>query len=282
MKMRNSVVCLLCAMPVALWAQARTQTVVLRDGTQVTGRIVRATTYDITVRDQSQKLRRFNFDQLASINFYDLQNSSRGDVYNGAPQGTYRNQNPGQRPPDYNAGNNDTGNYRYGSISLRAGSEITVRTNETIDSGQANQERSYSAQVDRDVADDNGNVLIPRGAAAVLVVRNIGDNRIALDLQSVTVNGDRYVLNSEQVTQAGRQGVGSNRRTGEFVGGGAVLGTLLGAIAGGGKGAAIGALAGGGAGLGAEVLTKGDRVRVPAETILNFRLENAVRFNTVR
>jgi len=58
-----------------------------------------------------------------------------------------------------------------------------------------------------------------------------------------------------------------------MVGGGALLGTLLGAIAGGGKGAAIGLLAGAAAGGTAQVLTKGREVRVPAETVLTFRLD---------
>ena len=50
------------------------------------------------------------------------------------------------------------------------------------------------------------------------------------------------------------------------VGGGAVLGTLIGAIAGGGKGTAIGAVARAGAGAGTQVLTRGKTVKVPAET----------------
>jgi hypothetical protein len=70
--------------------------------------------------------------------------------------------------------------------------------------------------------------------------------------------------------------VGANRRTAEMVGGGAVLGTLLGAIAGGGKGAAIGAAAGAAAGAGVQVLTRGKTVRVPAESVLTFRLDQPV------
>src|SRR5438045_7124252 len=50
-----------------------------------------------------------------------------------------------------------------------------------------------------------------------------------------------------------------NKRTGEYVGGGAILGAIIGGIAGGGKGAAIGAGAGAAAGAGAQVLTKGNR-----------------------
>jgi hypothetical protein len=70
-----------------------------------------------------------------------------------------------------------------------------------------------------------------------------------------------------------RDSVGKNTRTAEYVGGGALLGTIIGAIAGGGKGAAIGAAAGAGAGAGTQVLTRGKKVSVPAESLLTFRLE---------
>jgi hypothetical protein len=55
------------------------------------------------------------------------------------------------------------------------------------------------------------------------------------------------------------------------------LGTIIGAIAGGGKGAAIGLGAGAAAGTAAEIVTKGQRVRIPSESRLTFILENAVR-----
>jgi hypothetical protein len=41
----------------------------------------------------------------------------------------------------------------------------------------------------------------------------------------------------------------------------------------GGKGAAIGAAAGGGLGAGSEIITKGDQVKVPSETLLDFTLQ---------
>jgi hypothetical protein len=55
-----------------------------------------------------------------------------------------------------------------------------------------------------------------------------------------------------------------------------VLGAIIGGIAGGGKGAAIGAAAGGGAGAGVQILTKGQQVKVPSETLLEFRLQQPV------
>jgi outer membrane lipoprotein SlyB len=77
--------------------------------------------------------------------------------------------------------------------------------------------------------------------------------------------------------QRGKAGVGANRRTAEYTGGGAAIGAIIGAIAGGGKGAAIGAGAGAGAGALTQVLTKGSAIRVPAETILMFKLDRALR-----
>jgi outer membrane lipoprotein SlyB len=58
--------------------------------------------------------------------------------------------------------------------------------------------------------------------------------------------------------------------------GGAAVGSIIGALAGGGKGAAIGAGVGGAAGAGSEIITRGDQVKVPSETLLEFTLEQKV------
>src|SRR5213078_3945914 len=136
-----------------------------------------------------------------------------------------------------------------------------------------------------DVAGSGGQVVIPRGSTADLVVRSensgstIKSGNLVLDLDSVLVNGRRYRVSTEDLSQSGNRGIGKNKRTAEMVGGGAALGTLLGAIAGGGKGAAIGAVAGAGAGGTAQVLTKGKTVKVPAETILRFQLDRPLHLS---
>jgi hypothetical protein len=165
---------------------------------------------------------------------------------------------------------------------LPAGSSLSVRTDESIDERNAAEGRTFGASIVEDVTDGSGRVVIPRGSPATLIVRRISEGgtlssgNFVLDLESVRVNGRRYVVNTEDVKK-GETGIGANRRTAEYVGGGAVLGTLLGAIAGGGKGAAIGAIAGAAAGGGVQVLTKGKEIRVPAETVLKFRLEEPLR-----
>ena len=75
--------------------------------------------------------------------------------------------------------------------TIDAGTTITVRTNEEIQ-GSNSDGRVFSGVVDQDVLNRGGNVAIPRGAEVELLVRNISKNQVALDLESVTVNGQRY------------------------------------------------------------------------------------------
>lgn len=162
---------------------------------------------------------------------------------------------------------------------ISSGTEIHVRTDQAINvkAGQNQGEQVYPGTVTTDVLDQNGNVAVARGSRAELAVvpADNSSKNLTLDLRSVTVNGHRYNISSQGTSAVGSTrsgGLGANKRTGEYVGGGALAGTLIGAIAGGGKGAAIGALAGGAAGAGTQVLTRGHELNVPAETELNFRL----------
>jgi hypothetical protein len=162
--------------------------------------------------------------------------------------------------------------------TIGSGVTVVVRTNETIKAKKYDG-RVYSGMVDQNVQDQNGNLAIPRGSEAELIVRRTSDKELLLDLESVTVNGRRYAVaaNQAEIGSVRRDGVGGNRRTGKFVGGGAVLGTIIGAIAGGGKGAAIGVASGAAAGAATQTLTRGKSVRVPAESVLTFRLEKPLQ-----
>ena len=163
---------------------------------------------------------------------------------------------------------------------VASGTEITVRTNEAIDAKSPSESRIYTGVVDRDVMDNSGRVVIPRGSDAELIVRDVTSRDVVLDLESINVNGRRYVVSTTDkiVTAEGnrKDGVGANGRTGKYVGGGAVLGSIIGAIAGGGKGAAIGAATGAGAGAVGQSVTRGGNVRVPSETLLTFRLDRSM------
>ena len=100
-----------------------------------------------------------------------------------------------------------------------------------------------------------------------------GSSELELELTRMVIDGHDYPLVSSDYTLKGK-GRGTN--TAEKVGGGAVLGAIIGAVAGGGKGAAIGAGVGSAAGAGVQVFTRGQQVKVPSETLLEFRLQQPV------
>lgn len=149
------------------------------------------------------------------------------------------------------------------------GARVEVRSQATIDVHYADG-RIYPGYVVNDVLAPDGRVVIPRGSPAELIVRRFGPHDFAIDLESVSVAGQRYSIDASDARIHRRD---EGARTGAYTGGGAVVGSILGAIAGGGRGAAIGALAGGAAGASAAIATRGDRVFIPAESVLTFRTE---------
>lgn len=154
------------------------------------------------------------------------------------------------------------------TVTLPTGTEIKVRTDQAIKGTTADAGKNFPATVSQDVKDNTGKVIIPRGARAQLKV--VSENKqAALDLNSVTVNGQKYAVVSP-AAQTGQ--VGANKTTAKYAGGGALAGAVIGAIAGGGKGAAIGGVLGGVAGAGTQYVTRGRKLNVPAETELSFKL----------
>jgi len=160
------------------------------------------------------------------------------------------------------------------------GTEITVRTNEPIEIQRWDRGRIYRGQLARDVYAADGDLAFPRGAEVELIVRQVADNEMVVDLEAIYANGRRFLVDAsaQEFNTNDRQGVGGNRRTAKYVGGGAIIGSIIGAIAGGGKGAAIGAAAGAAGGAGAQTITRGREIHIPAESLLTFRLERPLRF----
>jgi hypothetical protein len=164
---------------------------------------------------------------------------------------------------------------------INPGTTVRVRTTQPVDQSTMDG-RVFTGVVDADVRDNNGQLAIPRGATTELVVRRGPNNELYLDLDSITVNGQRYGVDAtrHQVPNGGidiqNSGIGNNSETVQNVGGGALLGTIIGAIVGGGKGAAVGAATGAAVGAGVQVVTHGGRVSVPAETLLTYRLQSGL------
>jgi len=85
-----------------------------------------------------------------------------------------------------------------------------------------------------------------------------------------------------RILQHARRNSGVGYLAPEMIYGDAAIGALIGAPFGHGQGgAAIGAGVSAAAGAGGEVMTKGKEVRVPTETVLNFKLDRGLSLNPV-
>jgi hypothetical protein len=264
-------------------------TLILKDGSRHDGMLENTDENNVVFNEGGMPHRysRSNV-QAIEINSMGMPNSNSSYNNGSHGNGSYNNGSYGQDSRANNDSNyGPDSRYDRNGANLPAGTEIAVRTNETIDSQNTNEGQLFPAEVEQDVVDSSGRVVIPKGSQAELTIRNVsggggvtGTSELALGLDSVNVNGNTYRVSTEDVSQQGNSGLGKNKRTGEYVGGGAVLGTLIGAIAGGGKGAAIGAVTGAAAGAGAQVLTRGKSVKVPAETVLRFRTDQSMHLRS--
>ena len=159
---------------------------------------------------------------------------------------------------------------------IPAGTEIKVRMIDPVNSGMDQEGYTYRASVVEPIS-VRGQIVIPHGADVVVKLvsahqsgKLTGTTSLTLALQQVQVNGKMVDAYTERVTQtSGSRG----KKTAAVVGGAAVLGAVVGGAAGGGAGAAIGAASGGAVGAGVEVLTAGEKVKIPAEAKLTFTLE---------
>jgi hypothetical protein len=256
-----------CILSAAIAMPIWGDTLILRDGTTREGRLTGANLNSITFSDRRGRNVRYLVRNIQAVQFGD--GPYRPNLGLGSPD----------RPRDDNRDNRGYDQSRMERVMLVAGTEVVVRTNERIDARNAVEGQTFSAQIQENVRDSDGSTAIPRGSDARLVVRRLENNGdLTLDVESITVEGRRYqVSTADQELDNQRQGIGGNRRTGEFVGGGAVLGAIIGAIAGGGKGAAIGAGAGAGTGALAQIVTRGKEVHVPVESVIRFRLDRPLR-----
>jgi hypothetical protein len=158
---------------------------------------------------------------------------------------------------------------------------VKIRMIDAVNSDSAYTGQTFRASLDEPVY-VNGQTVVPRGAdvltklvAAQQSGKIQGRTALTLALSTITINGRPVDVSSTDVRQ---ESSSRGARSAGVIGGGAALGAIIGGIAGGGKGAAIGATSGAAVGTGAEVLTSGQKVKIPSETRLTFRLQAPVQF----
>jgi hypothetical protein len=165
------------------------------------------------------------------------------------------------------------------SVVVPSGTRVTIRTIDGVDSDKNHPGDKFLASLEQPLI-VNDITLAPKGASVYGRLQQVqaagqltGKSQLRLALTGIVINGQTYPISSGDYEVSGKSR-GANTAT--KVGGGAALGAVIGALAGGGKGAAIGAGVGAGAGTAVQVVTKGDQVHVPSETLLEFTIDQPV------
>jgi hypothetical protein len=256
-RLNCAVVAILCLASLA-WGDS----LELKNGSLIKGKFVSGTDSDISFQVGSS-IQRYSLSDIVSIKFDSEPQSNDGFRRRSSFSNETDTPRPSSlRPPAY--------------VTIPAGTRISVRMIDGVDSTKNHAGDRFQASLQEPLTAD-GNVIVAKGndvygrlAESKESGKFSGRSQLQLELTGIVVNGQTLPLFTGEYEVTGKsRGASTAKRTV----GGAAVGSIIGAIAGGGKGAAIGAGVGGAAGAGSEVITKGDQVKVPSETLLDFTLQ---------
>jgi hypothetical protein len=211
--MRKMVLCLLLSGTLCM-----ADTIILKDGSRHDG-MLESSNNQYVVFSEDGMPHRYSRSEVREVEFNQAGMPSNTSNYNNDDR--YRNDGQYSNNGQYNNGQYNNAPYdsgrnsaNYGSngrhaATVPAGTEIAVLTNETIDSQSANEGQLFPAEVQQDVVDQSGRVVIPKGSQAELTIRQVnpggttGSSELALGLDSVNVNGNTYRVSTDMCNNKG-------------------------------------------------------------------------------
>lgn len=166
------------------------------------------------------------------------------------------------------------------TVTLAAGTNVVVRLAETLSTDHNYTGDTFRATLESPVIVD-GFIIADKGSKVlgkIVNAQKAGRLQGVADLNLVlteinTTDGQRVKIDTSTWDKKGPKNTGQETAK---IAGGAAIGAIIGAMAGGGKGAAIGAGAGGAAGTGVAAATRGNALTMPIETRLTFRLAKPI------
>jgi len=169
-------------------------------------------------------------------------------------------------------------------VVIPQGTQLQVRLDHGVSTDDSRTGDRFRAVLAADVV-IGARTVMPQGAVVSGVVSSAapsgrlkGRAVISLIVDRVEWNGRTYKVVTTPWTRTSGD---HKKRNWAMIGGGSGVGALIGGIAGGGRGALIGAGAGAAAGTAGAAITGKQQVRVPAESLLTFRLMEPVAVEAV-
>jgi hypothetical protein len=249
-------------------ATAWADTLELRDGRVIRGKFMGGT--EVTVRMEiNGTVQSFPVSQVMALSFSE-EGAARMVPADAPPSGEAPQVAAAPAPAP--APQTDS----YQKVTVPAGTRILVRMIDSVDSANNRIGDKFRASLEENLEAD-GVIVAPRGADVIGRLAEAkgaghmtGHSELKLELTDIRVGDELLPIVTGDYDVAGKNRGGN---TAAKTLGGAAIGAVIGALAGGGRGAAIGAGVGGGAGATINIITKGEQVKVPSETMLEFRLD---------
>jgi hypothetical protein len=272
------IVLLLLLLGTAAWADQ----IILKDGTVYSGKFIRgdAKLIDFRILGRVESFKTtdisklvFEEPELETLSTPAKKTPAASPLEKGEP--VPAEEKP--RPPLTRLEEGNQATPQTSTVTVPTGMALVIRTTTEIDTERNRVGDSFDAILDQDLVSGTQTVA-PRGslikgriAYAKESGKLAGQAQLILELMELVANGKTYPLRTSDYSELGSS---RGNRTAATVGGTAALGAIIGAIAGGGKGAAIGGASGAAVGTGVQIITKGQVLRIPAETVLEFRLQS--------
>jgi hypothetical protein len=155
-----------------------------------------------------------------------------------------------------------------GSVTVPKGTRIMVRTKEPLDSSRHKAGHKFTAMLEADLAVD-GTVVAPRGSTiygeltgAQQARRLVGKSKLTITFTGLMINNQIRPIRTGEIQAVAESGSGKNTV------GKTARGAAIGGLIDGKDGARTGAKVG----LGAAILTRGGKINIPANTLLEVPL----------
>jgi len=270
---------ILAILAAAIPAIASADSLELRNGQIVQGKFLGGSPLNIRFQVNGQE-QVFATKDVLNISFSDtsVQDSSAAALPD-APVPRADANAPAPPPPAPSYSGAQQYSQQVQAITIPSGTSLLIRMIDSVDSSRNSIGDAFNASLESPLLVGD-TVVAPKGADvygklahAKSAGKISGGAELTLELTGIRINGNIVPIDSTTYDVAGK---GRGKQSAARIGGGAALGAIIGGIAGGGAGAAIGAGVGAGAGTAVQLVTHGDTIRVPSETLLEFKLEQDV------